>query len=207
MKKIFTIVSVCIAVFAGAQKIDPAAKKILDNVSSKLEQSTTFYIKFSYLYSVSGEKSASQTGHIYAAGEKYHLILGSTTQIFDGNKVYTISDDDKEITASDKADGKALSPTSILNLYKQGFNISPAGTKIIDKKKCTLIKLVPTDANKSKSIILAIANNKLTQVTENYNDGGSLVLTVKDFKENLIVNKSLLTFDKEKYNGYAYTEL
>ena len=207
MKKIFTLALVCIAVFAGAQKIDPTAKKILDEVSSKLGQNTTFYIKFNYLYSVSGGKNMAETGQVYAAGEKYHLILGSTTQIFDGSKVYTISADDKEITASDKSDGEVLSPTAILNLYKSGFDISLAGTKVIDNKKCTLIKLIPAKATNSKSVILAIANTKLVQVTENYNDGGNLVLTIKEFKENLIVNKSLLTFDKEKYKGYVYTEL
>lgn len=207
MKKIFAIILLSFSFIAWSQKIDANAKKLLDNVSTKLSKNSTFYIKFNYLYVVPGQKSTAETGKVYAAGEKYHLILPTTTQIFDGNKIYTISKDNKEITSSNKEDGESLSPTNILNLYKKGFDISSEGSSIINKQKCSIIKLVPTNNKQSKSIILAIANNKLIRVSENYKDGSSLILTITDFKENLIVNKSLLTFDKNTYKGYTITDL
>ncbi len=207
MKKIITLILVGVSLFSWAQKVDANAKKLLDTASEKLSKNSTFYIKFNYLYSVPGQKSTVETGQIYAAGEKYHLILPAVTQIYDGSKIYTISKDDKEITSSNKEDGESLSPTTILNLYKKGFDISSEGTTTINDKKCSVVKLVPTDNKKSKSIILAISDNKLVRVSENYNDGSSLILTIVDFKENLIVNKSLLTFDKNNYKDYTLTEL
>lgn len=209
MKKVFQIFILLLLASMGlhAQNIDANAKKILDETSEKLSKNNTFYLKFSYLYSIPGQKSKSQTGEVYAAGDKYHLTLPDVSQIFDGNKVYTITNDDKEITASNKEDGESLSPTNILNLYKKDFNISSGGIKYIHKKKCNLITLTPTNTKKSKSITLAISNKKLVQVTEKYNDGSSLTLTVTQFLENLIVNKALLSFDKSNYKGYTYTEL
>ncbi|MDR1877116.1 MAG: hypothetical protein LBQ84_05780 [Flavobacteriaceae bacterium] len=208
MKKIVAlIIFLCFSAFSWSQKIDPNAKRLLDTASEELSKNTTFYIKFNYLYVVPGQRSTVETGQVYAAGEKYHLMLPNTTQIFDGNKIYTISIDDKEITSSDREDGESLSPTNILNLYKKGFDITSGGIGTINNIKCSIIKLVPSDTKKSKSIILAIANNRLVRVSENYNDGSSLILTVVDFKENLIVNKSLLTFDKNNYKDYTLTEL
>ncbi|MGM5630626.1 hypothetical protein O2K51_06940 [Apibacter raozihei] len=207
MKKTFALIFLISTIFIGAQKIDPEAKKLLDTASEKLSKSTTFYLKFNFLYTVPNQKSSAETGQIYAAGEKYHLILPNVTQIFDGNKIYTISKEDKEITSTGKEDGESLSPTSILNLYKKGFDISYEGTNLVNHVKCSIIRLIPTDKKKSKSIVLAISDNKIVRVSEYYNDGSSLILTVVDFKENLIVNKSLLTFDKNNYKDYTLTEL
>lgn len=207
MKKLFVFIFINFSLIAWSQKIDANAKKLLDNVSERLSKNSTFYIKFNYLYVVPKQKSITETGQVYAAGVKYHLILPTTTQIFDGNKIYTISKEDKEITSSNKEDGESLSPTNILNLYKKNFDISFEGTSTINNKKCSIIKLVPTNNKQSKSIILAISNNNLIKVTENYKDGSSLILTIIDFKENLIVNKSLLTFDKNNYKDYTLTEL
>lgn len=207
MKKIFAFLFICSSFSIWAQKIDPEAKRLLDTASAKLSQNSTFYIKFNYLYSIPGQKSISEIGQVYAAKEKYHLILPSITQIYDGNKIYTISKEDKEITSSDKEDGESLSPTNILNLYKSGFNITFEGNTTINNVKCSVIKLVPIDTKKSKSILLALSNNKIIRVSENYNDGSSLILMIIDFKENLIVNKSLLTFDKNNYKDYTLTEL
>lgn len=207
MKKIFAFLFICSSFLIWAQKIDPEAKRLLDTASAKLSQNSTFYVKFNYLYSIPGQKSISEIGQVYAAKEKYHLILPSITQIYDGNKIYTISKEDKEITSSDKEDGESLSPTNILNLYKSGFNITFEGNTTINNVKCSVIKLVPIDTKKSKSILLALSNNKIIRVSENYNDGSSLILMIIDFKENLIVNKSLLTFDKNNYKDYTLTEL
>lgn len=206
MKKLLILTFFCLSIVSWGQKVDANAKKILDAASQQLSKSSTFYIKFNYLYSIPGQKSSTETGQIYAAGKKYHLTLPEITQISDGSKIYTISKDDKEITTSSPEDGDGISPTNILNLYKTGFNISSEGTSTINNIKCSIIKLVPTN-NKSKSIILAIANNKIVRVSENYNDGSSLILTIIDFKENIIVNKSLLSFDPSKYPDYTITEL
>lgn len=207
MKKIFAFLFICSSFMLLAQKIDPEAKRLLDTASAKLSKNSTFYIKFNYLYSVPGQKSVTEIGQVYAAKEKYHLILPGITQIYDGNKIYTISKEDKEITSSDREDGDSLSPTNILSLYKSGFNISFEGNSTINNVKCSIIKLVPMDTKKSKSILLALSNNKIVRVSENYNDGSSLILMIIDFKENLIVNKSLLTFDKNNYKDYTLTEL
>ncbi|TWP24265.1 outer membrane lipoprotein carrier protein LolA [Apibacter muscae] len=206
MKKILFLMLFTSSFLLWGQKIDANAKTILDNASAQLSKSSTFYIKFNYLYTVPEQKSTTEVGQIYAAGNKYHLILPSITQISDGSKIYTISKDDKEITISNPEDGDGISPINILNLYKKGFNISSEGSSTVNGVKCSLIKLVPTN-NKSKSIVLAIANNKIVRVSENYNDGSSLILTITDFKENIIVNKSLLSFDSSKYPDYTITNL
>ncbi|MDR2121526.1 MAG: outer membrane lipoprotein carrier protein LolA [Flavobacteriaceae bacterium] len=207
MKKISALILTCFSVFLWSQKINPNAIRLLDTASEELSKNSTFYIKFNYLYVIPGQKSSAETGQVYAAKEKYHLILPNITQIYDGYKVYTISKEDKEITSSDREDGTSLSPTNILSLYKKGFDIFFEGTSTINGTKCNIIKLVPTDKKKSRSIVLAIAKNKLVRISENYNDGSSLILTIIDFRENLIVNKSLLSFDKNNYKDYTLTEL
>ena len=81
MKKIFALLLISSSIILWAQKIDPEAKRLLDSASSKLSKNSTFYIKFNYLYSQPGKKSISEIGQVYAAKEKYHLILPTLTQI------------------------------------------------------------------------------------------------------------------------------
>jgi hypothetical protein len=72
----------------------------------------------------------NQTGIFYSDNNKYKLKIMGVEQIFDGNKVYNINDEDKEITISKPNDNQAhFSPLSYLDSYKNEYNVYYSGKK------------------------------------------------------------------------------
>ncbi|MDO5615952.1 MAG: outer membrane lipoprotein carrier protein LolA, partial [Cruoricaptor ignavus] len=105
-------------VSAFAQKSDNKSTTILDAVSAKYKANKNTYFKFAYGTGANGKVAKTQTGIFYTTPSQYKLKIMGIEQIFDGNKVYNISDEDQEITIA-KATGNEMmfSPTNYLNNY------------------------------------------------------------------------------------------
>ena len=80
---------------------DPVAKKLVKEVLNKVESYDNLVIDFSYTLENQEQDLKQETrGDVSIKGDKYVLNLMGTTQIFDGNKIYTIVPEDEEVTIS-----------------------------------------------------------------------------------------------------------
>ena len=133
-----------------------------------------------------------------------------TEQIFDGNKIYSISDEDKEITIAKPNDNQvAFSPLSYLDSYKKEYNVTYSGKKTISGILVDIIKMSPVKANGLKSVTLYVntPQKKLIKLEQISNNNDIAVITISNYKENQTLPAAIFTFDKSKYQNYLITEL
>lgn len=206
-----TIKSFSIVAFLGinlvayGQTIDTKSKTILDDVTKSYKAKKNSYFKFSY---TAGD--SSQTGIFYSDNNRYKLKIMGTEQIFDGNKVYSISEEDKEVTIAKPNDNQvAFSPLSYLDSYKKDYNVSYSGKKTISGIPVDVIKMTPVKANGLKSVTLYVntPQKKLIKLEQVSTSNDLATITISNYKDNQTLSPSIFTFDKSKYQNYLITEL
>jgi len=205
-KKTLLILSLGMLSMAGAQKVDTKAKNILDETSANYKSKSTMYFKFVYGMGSNGKVSKNQTGIFYASKNKYKLKIMGNEQIFDGNKVYNINAEDMEVTiAKPNGSETMLSPINYLDSYKKDYNISYTG----NKNNLEVIKLTPTKKNGIKHVFLHINKaKKQIEKIEQYADNNDITtISISQYKENLKVEPSTFSFNKNLYKNYLITEL
>lgn len=197
IKKLLSIALVGIFSLSFSQKTDPKAKTMLDAVSNNYKAKNNVYFKF--VYAMGNKK---QTGIFYASKNKYKFKVMGNEQIFDGNKIYNINGDEQEITITkSNSNDSLLSPISYLDAYKKNHNVAYAGKNII--------KLTPTKTNGIKQILIHInsAKKQVEKIEQHADDKSITSITIVDYKENLKLNPSLFSFNKNLYKNYLITEL
>ncbi|WP_312767975.1 outer membrane lipoprotein carrier protein LolA [Epilithonimonas sp.] len=209
LKTFLTLSFVGNSFIAYSQTIDTKSKTILDDITKSYKSKKNSYFKFSYSTG-NGKTNQNQTGIFYSDNTRYKLKIMGTEQIFDGNKLYNINDDDKEITISKANDDQVhFSPLSYLDSYKKEYNVSYSGKKTISGIPVDIIKMTPVKANGLKSVTLYVNSPqkkliKLEQLSTNHEIA---VITISNYKENQTLSPSLFSFDKNKYQNYLITEL
>ncbi|APD07920.1 hypothetical protein UJ101_02421 [Flavobacteriaceae bacterium UJ101] len=204
MKKIVLVFAFVFGVFINAQT---SGKDLLNKATEKMKSYTSLYSTFDYSLDNAKENiHDKQHGYIYLKGEQYNLSLLGIKQIFDGKKIYTISEEDEEVTISKGENEDALlTPTKVLNAYKKGFNI------VMGEKKDHIqyVVLTPEKKSNTKKVVIGI-NSKtddLYSVMEENNEGTQTTLTLNKFIPNFPVPLMLLQYDTNKYKDYLITEI
>lgn len=194
---------------AHSQTIDSRSQKILDEVTRNYKSKKNSYFKFSYT-SGSGKNLRSQTGIFYSDNTRYKLKIMGTEQIFDGNKLYNISDEDKEVTISKPNDEQIhFSPLSYLDSYKKEYDVTYSGKKTMSGIPVDVIKMVPVKNNGLKNVTLYVntPQKKLIKLEQITTSNEVAVIGISDYKENQKLSPNLFTFDKSKYQNYLITEI
>ena len=194
---------------AHSQTIDNKSQKILDEVTRNYKSKKNSYFKFSYT-SGSGKNLRSQTGIFYSDNTRYKLKIMGTEQIFDGNKLYNINDEDKEVTISKPNDEQIhFSPLSYLDSYKKEYDVTYSGKKTMSGIPVDVIKMVPVKNNGLKNVTLYVntPQKKLIKLEQITTTNEVAVIGISDYKENQKLSPNLFTFDKSKYQNYLITEI
>ncbi|UQB70091.1 LolA family protein [Epilithonimonas zeae] len=205
LKVFLTLTFVGSSFIAQSQTIDTKSKTILDDITKSYKSKKNSYFKFSY-----SADNQNQTGIFYSDNTRYKLKIMGTEQIFDGNKLYNINDEDKEITISKANDDQVhFSPLSYLDSYKKDYNVSYSGKKTISGIPVDVVKMTPVKSNGLKSVTLYINSpqKKLIKLEQLSTNNELAVITISNYKENQTLSPSLFSFDKSKYQNYLITEL
>ena len=184
-----------------AQKVDSNAKNILDVVSAHYKSKNAIYFKF--IYATAGK---NEMGEFYASKDKYRLKIMGSEQIFDGNKIYSINEEEQEVTVSKSNGGEnVLSPMSYLEAYKKNYNI----IYVSKKNNQDIIKLTPIKSNKIKQVLLYInfAKKQIEKVEQYAANNAKTSIIISQYKENIAVSSSVFSFNKNQYKNYLITEL
>ncbi len=197
---------------SGLSQDAAKAKALLNEVSTKVKGYQNISIDFKYVLKNTSENINQETrGSVVIEGEKYVLNILGVTRIFDGKKLYTISPEDEEVTISkDNTDENTITPSKMLSFYKEGYNYAMDITQNVDGRKIQYVKLTPIDSNSEiKQVLLGIdAKTKhIYNLIEVGKNETRTTLTVKSFKTNEPISKTLFTFDKNKYKGYYINNL
>ena len=211
LKKIsFGILVVATTASFSAQKIDAKAKTILDAVATNYKSKDNVYFKFVFGTGTGKKVTKTEPGIFYSAKDQYKLKIMGTEQIFDGNKIYNISEEDKEVTvAKPTGNEQMFSPLNYIEQYKKGYNVKYVGKLKVNGVNSDYIKLTPVKNNgiKEVNLFVNVAKNQLVKVEQFSNDNAVSVIAINDYKENQKLSTTTFTFDKENYKNYFVTEL
>ncbi len=207
------VVTFLVVMFTISMSAQNKGKALLDEVSKKVKSYDNISIDFKYTLENTSENIKQETrGDVVLQGEKYKLNILGITRLFDGNKTYSISPEDEEVTISSESEDEedAITPSKMLSFYEEGYTYALDIEQNIKGRKIQYVKLIPIDSNSElKSLLLGIDTKtkhiyNLIQIGKN---GSKTTLTVNSFKTNQTISKTLFTFDANKYQDYYINKL
>ena len=194
----------------SAQKIDAKAKSILDAVATNYKSKDNVYFKFVYGTGTGKKVTKTEPGIFYSAKDQYKLKIMGTEQIFDGNKIYNISEEDQEVTVAKPTGSEQMfSPLSYIEQYKKGYNVKYIGKIKVNGVNSDYIKLTPVKNTGIKEVNLFVnpAKKQLVKIEQFSNDNAVSVIAISNYLENQKLSSTMFTFDKNQYKDYFVTEL
>jgi outer membrane lipoprotein-sorting protein len=199
--------------FTGQAQNADKAKKLLDQVSTKIKGYKNVVIDFKYQLS-NAKKNLNQEskGNVALEGNKYVLNFMGVTRLCDGKKVYNIVPEDEEITISNynPNDEEGLTPNRIFTFFKTGYKYSWDIEQPVNGRKIQYVKLVPTDAKSGvKEILIGIDSQTrhIYNLIQTDKDGTKATFTINSFKTNQPLSKNHFTFNESKYSNYYINRL
>jgi len=209
IKRTLTAVTLLLLGLSLQAQSSQKAKALLDEVYNQVVSYNNITIDFKYTLENTEANTKSETrGDATLQGDKYRVNLFGSTQLYDGNKVYTIVPDNEEVTIDDKSnDEETITPSKMLTFYREGHNYAWDILQNVQGRKVQYIKLTPIDSNSDiKSILLGIdAETKhIHKLIETGGNGTKTTITVNSFKTDQALSKSLFTFDEAKYENEGY---
>ena len=209
MKKIillFTVVVISNTIAISQNSTE--AEKLLNKVSENIKSYDNIYINYTYtLFNSEEDINQTNKGSFVTEDDKWKFVMLDVTRIFDGNKLYTISPDDEEVTISTQNpdDESTITPNKMLYFYEEGYNFEMDIVQYVGRKKIQYVKLIPMDSDAEiKYILLGIdvEFNQIYKVIETGINDTQTTIAIVDFEVNLPLEESLFVFDKEKYKDY-----
>ena len=201
---IIAIISNTIAISQNSEE----AEKLLNKVSENIKSYSNIYINYTYtLFNSEEDINQTNKGSFVTEDDKWKFVMLDVTRIFDGDKLYTISPDDEEVTISTQNpdDESTITPNKMLYFYEEGYNFEMDIVQYVGRKKIQYVKLIPMDSDAEIKYILLgvdIEFSQIYKVIETGINDTQTTIAIVDFEVNLPLEESLFVFDKEKYKDY-----
>lgn len=214
MKKLLLGLSLLVLAFAGnAQGSDPAAKKILDAVSSKFKTfkgiQSTFTLK---VEDGKGKVQGIKKGTVYMKGPKYRVNITGQDIYCDGKNIWTYDPASNEVTITSlDPSGSSITPQKLFtNFYDKDFLYKLNGEKKEGNKTLQEIEMTPVDKTKAFHKVYVLVDKKTntiysTKVMEK--NGNKYSYTVNTMNGNAPVTDATFVFDKKKFPGVEEVDL
>lgn len=211
MKK-YILLTISIFYSLSYSQVDLDAQKLLNKVSENIKNYDNIYINYTYtLNNLEEDINYTNRGSFVTENDNWRFEMLGITRIFDGDKLYTISPDDEEVTVSSQnpEDETTITPNKMLYFYEEGYYFEMGNVKYIGntnfRKKIQYVKLIPMDSDADiKYIDLGIDTefNQIYEVVETGKNETTTTISIIDFEFNVSLNEKLFVFDSAKYEGY-----
>src|SRR4028119_2069763 len=132
-------------------KSDPAAKKVLDAVSTKFKSfkgvQSAFTLK---VEDGKGKVQGNEKGTVYMKGQKYRVDMGGRNIFCDGNNIWTYEKAANEVTITQlDMSASTITPQKLFtNFYDKDFLYKMNGEKKEAGKVLQEIEMTPVDKSK-----------------------------------------------------------
>ena len=211
MKK-YIFLTISIFYSLSYSQVDTDAEKLLNKVSENIKSYDNIYINYTYtLNNLEEDINYTNRGSFVTENDNWRFEMLGITRIFDGDKLYTISPDDEEVTISSQnpEDETTITPNKMLYFYEEGYYFEMGSVKYIGntdfRKKIQYVKLIPMDSEADiKYIDLGIDTefNQIYEVVETGKNETITTISIIDFEFNVSLNENLFVFDSAMYDGY-----
>jgi outer membrane lipoprotein-sorting protein len=202
-----------IALITFGQTSDPAAKAVLDGVSTKFKTFSTVQAGFTYkVENASGKALSTKTGTILMKGTKYKVTFSGQQIFCNGTTIWNYDKAANEVTISklDASSGMITPQKLFTNFYDKDFRYILNGEKKVGTKVIQEIEMTPLDKSKPFHKVYVQVDKAAktiysTKVLEN--GGNRYSYTVSTMKTNIALADTEFTFDKKKYPGVEEIDL
>ena len=215
MKKLgLILISLIMSTTVISQQTEKA-KILLDEVSFKIKAYKNMQLNFSTTLineeaGINEGDELPSNGKITLSGEKYNLDYLRNTFIFDGNKLYVINHDEKEITINNQDlndDDGIIYPSKLLTFYEEGYNYSMSNLVATKNRKIQIIELIPMDSDSEivkVNLGIDVATKHIYKLIQFGANGTKTILTIHQFKSDQNISEDMFQFDKSKYEKLDY---
>ncbi|MFN3951757.1 MAG: LolA family protein [Thermaurantimonas sp.] len=188
-----------------AQTTHKEAKDLLNKAADKLQNGKSYIIDFEYLFEntkVDPPVRQIERGQIQLMGNKYHITFLGMEQIFDGKKLYNILPDDKEIQVIQPEDNDLISPSGILNQFREGHTYYLGGKLKINNVAHEVVIIKPRASAEVDYIEVTInpKNYLIHSLMQRGRDGSATTFKILKTTEN--PTTSNISFNKDRYKGF-----
>lgn len=210
------LIMLLILLFSGKaySQTDPAAKSILDKVSSTYASYKTIVADFALSGENDVEKSKfNEKGRVYLVPGTGNYKIETTQHalISDGKTQWTVLLDLGEVQISDvNPNDKSLNPTNIFFFYKNGYSMKKLKDAVVGGQSFYAIELKPEDTNQNIStIILRIhkSNSMIYDASVFDKNGNTYTYSLKNIETNKTFSPGIFQFYKHNYPGIEIVDL
>jgi outer membrane lipoprotein carrier protein len=214
MKKVYLAAVLVVSIFSGfAQGNDPAAKQILDGVSSKFKTFKAVHATFTLQIEDSkGKSQGIKKGSVDMMDQKYHVSITGQEIFSDGKTIWTYDKGANEVTITQvDAGGGGFTPQKLFtSFYDKDFLYKLNGEKKQGNKIYQEIEMTPVDKTKAFHKLYLTVDKKTqtvysTKVLEK--NGNKYSYTINTFNVNPSLTTDVFEFNKSKYPGVEEVDL
>ena len=219
MKKLFSLLTMSVSVlFLNAQdknptSTDPAAKKILDEVSAKFRTYSSPQAKFTYkVENAQGKALSTKKGTVIMKGNKYKVVMNGLEIYSDGKTSWSYDKSSNEVTVNTvDASGAGMTPQKLLtNFYDKDFFYKYNGEKKDGGKTVQEIELTPTDKTRPFHKVYLLVDKHTKSISSAKfleKTGGRYSYSITSLKPNANVKDADFAWDKNKHPGVEVVDL
>ena len=194
---------------------DPKARALLEKIRQKYDNYQSLQADFSLEIEMPEQPKETQQGTLARKGDQYRMTLSSYEVISDGQAIWLIMNNNREVQINDVpedgADESILSPQGLFSIYERGdfayaiTNEYKDGSRIIQEVE---FKPLAEDSDYSK-LRLAVDKNKIEVVSVKAfaKDGSRYTLNMTSTQPNKAFAAGYFTFDPSQFPDYYVEDL
>ena len=197
-----------VGLFSSAVVAQSKSQVLLDKVSNQMAKHSNSKVEFTYkLDNTEADVHQQTNGTVVIEGNKYKLNLFETTQINDGQKVYTIIPENEEVIIEPFVEENTeITPSKMLTFYKNGYSYIWDSLKNIGKKKVQYIKLIPDQISEATEVLLGIdlGSNQIFEIVQKTTEGSSITIRVNSFENDMTLPSNTFNFNGDQYEAQGF---
>jgi outer membrane lipoprotein carrier protein len=193
---------------------DPQAVAILNKLRAKYDSYTAVAAEFDLIIEQAEQQPFTQSGRLARQANKYHLKLGMQEAIGDGQAIYLILHDNKDVQINnlpDPGEEALLTPDALFNFFdKDKFVAALRDERSEQGTILQYIELKPVDTGADYSKLRVVIDKRaqaLKQVIAFGKDGSRYTFVLKDITPNPNLPASEFAFDKADFPDYYVEDL
>jgi len=208
MRRTFLLSLTIILIFGpGNAQTANSTKTLMDKVSQKLQSYKSMKIDFTFTLENEDEPvNDSQEGSLLLSGNKYRLNLMGILALCNGETLWTVNNEMKEVNIVNPSDNDLFNPSEIFTLYNRKFEYQT----VSNSADTAVIDLIPVEREESYSKIrleILKAKDQIQEITYFSTDGNLYIITVNSLTTNVPADNGQFSFDSKDYPGMKVFDL
>ncbi len=195
--------------YTEANESDPKAKAILDKVRKRYQSYSTMTADISLDLEFPEQPVETQKGKIKQKGNKFHVMLGSQEILSDGNVLWLIFNNNKEVQINDvpeEGSSSILSPQELFSFYERDEFVYVLINEMVEGgRQIQQIEFKPLDRNADYSKLRLTVDRKTAEIVRMKafgKDGSRYTIHINKLTPNQAIADNAFVFNKEKYPDY-----